>query len=82
MSVIVFGPGGVGKSHHAEALRRHFGLSSVTHEWDGREPMRDSLGTLVLTSRDLSGRRSISGFRVIAFADAMREAGLTPKGEH
>lgn len=71
--VIVFGPAGCGKSYNAEALRQHFGLRQIDHEWTGRERLFP--GTLVLTTTDL-GSLHYQGFRVVSFDEAMREAGL------
>jgi hypothetical protein len=79
--IIVCGPAGCGKSHNAEALRRHFGLSGVVHEWSGREALKHIRDMLVLTTADLSGL-SYHGFRIVSFDDAMREAGLPNNYRH
>lgn len=79
--IIVFGPAACGKSYNADALRRHFDLQFINHDWSGRDRLRDRPGTLVLTTADLSGI-TYDGFRVISFADAMREAGLPNNYRH
>lgn len=44
-SVIVYGPQGCGKTRNAEALRIHFGLSTVCEadEWKVQPPLTDAL---------------------------------------
>ena len=76
--VIVFGPGGCGKSHNAEALRQHFGLQHINHEWDGRGVPDVAPATLVLTSADLTFFSHLD-FRTLSFVQAMQEAGLSAR---
>jgi tRNA A37 N6-isopentenylltransferase MiaA len=48
-SVIVFGPKGSGKTHHAEQLRKHFGMEHIVDDWDGSRTY-PTFGALVLTN--------------------------------
>lgn len=49
-SVIVYGPQRCGKTRAAQRIAKHFGLSRIVDDWDGRE--RPQLtGTLYLTNQ-------------------------------
>lgn len=48
-SVIVYGPKASGKTRHAEALRKHFGMQRIVDNWDGSRPY-PSFNALVLTN--------------------------------
>jgi MoxR-like ATPase len=76
-SVVVFGPQGCGKTLHAEALRRHFGLVEV---WDAGEDYGKPVeprGVLVLCTDPaflpLTARRTL---RRVSFHQAAAEAGI------
>lgn len=70
-SVVVHGPQACGKTRNAEALRKHYGLTSILDDWNPHErlPLRD---TLVLTNANPEslGLHSL-GVDVIAFEQAI-----------
>lgn len=64
--VIVYGPQGIGKTTHGEALRRHYKCSRVV-EWEGG-PLRE--GDLALTNE--SPPYDVPGATAVAFETAKR----------
>lgn len=74
-SVIVYGPQGCGKSTHAEALARHFGLS-VIHDDDYIDQRKyRAAGTLYLTCVKPEWVPD-EARRCFSFDDAMRMVGI------
>lgn len=69
-SIIVHGPQGCGKTLNAEALRVHYGMTTVLDGWTSRDrlPLRD---TLVLTNESPAalGFNKLS-VDVVSYADA------------
>lgn len=72
-SIIIIGPAGCGKTRHADALRRHYGLDRVIDtgaELDRRYVV-PATGALVLTIEPMSAP---PGVRTINFTDAAASA--------
>lgn len=74
MTVVIHGPQGCGKGIHAPLMARHFGCEQVVSDWNGTDPVPS--GALVLTS--LESFDAPPGAMVLAFAEAMKQAGLRP----
>lgn len=74
MTVIVFGLMGCGKTHNAEALRKHFKCSKVVDTWDGFS--RLPRNALALTCFPIVKTR---GAKVVEFDEACRQAGIPPR---
>lgn len=70
-AVIIYGPGGSGKTHHREAFRKHFGCVRIVEDWT--EKVQD--GDLVLTCL-CPPFRVPEGVRVIEITEAKRLAGI------
>jgi tRNA A37 N6-isopentenylltransferase MiaA len=75
-SVVVYGPQGCGKTTHAAALAKHFGLDTICDEADHIRPNRFMrTGTLYLMIDRPAGADDFAR-RVLSFDDAMRQAGI------
>lgn len=74
-SIIILGPAGCGKTTHAEALRKHYGLKRIidTGANLSRNYTIPSHGALVLTCDPMNAP---PGVRTISFAKAFAEASL------
>jgi len=68
--VIVYGPQGIGKTTHGEALRRYYKCSRLV-EWEG-EPLRE--GDLALTNE--LPPYNVPGATAVPFETAKRALGL------
>ncbi|HSV44205.1 MAG TPA: hypothetical protein VLJ58_00320 [Ramlibacter sp.] len=77
LSVVVYGPQGCGKTRHAEALAKYFGLAHWC-DWDGARDQRLARGHLILTNLDPRelGHALPPQTRAFSFPNAMRMAGL------
>lgn len=75
-SYFVFGPQGSGKTRHAKALAKHFGLSKIVDEYDGR-PLnrRECMDTLYL-SQQRPEWADDDARRVISISNALKQAGI------
>ena len=76
-SVVVYGPQGTGKTRHAQALAKHFGVSKIVDEYSGG-PLkpRELTDTLFLALDRPSWADDLSR-QVIPIADALQQAGIT-----
>lgn len=73
MKLVIIGPQGCGKTHHAKALAAHFGCETIVDDWDGETPIPD--GALALTNRlELMG----TGLPAAFFEWACEQAGINP----
>lgn len=77
-SIIVHGPPGCGKTFNAVTIARHFGLCRIFDNQDPHAlPPDISTNTLILTRVNLRGRAEVSGCRVLHYADAAAQAGVS-----
>lgn len=72
-TVVVYGPAGTGKTHHARALARHFGLGTIVDGWSGRSKL-PATGVLALTNADI--KPDPSERRVYSIDAALKAAGI------
>lgn len=71
-SVIIYGPQGSGKSRHAAALAKHFGLQFVEEEWTQGQPLNPT-NVLYLTNDRMAAHTMSFGVRVMPLDDALKE---------
>jgi len=76
-SVVVYGPQGCGKTTHAAALAKHFGLANIVEEADRLNNIKrhSTNALLIATERPTWAEGSR---RVFSFEQAMQMAGLSP----
>lgn len=73
-SIFVYGPAGCGKTHHSEALRKHFGLGTVVDDaYEGTRLKPE--GVLYIGERIPAN----CGIMAVHFLDAAARAGLEVK---
>lgn len=53
MGIIIYGPQGCGKTRNADKLAKHFGLSKIVDNYDGKGSIDQD--TLYLTNINLAG---------------------------
>lgn len=77
-SIIICGPRGCGKTRHAEALRRHFGLSCVVEMDEAPTRGLAYKGALILTNDDAAAMAmgDARGLQVYPFRRAAELAGI------
>lgn len=76
-SIIINGPTMCGKTYHAKALAKHFGLNNIVELDEQHKKEINPLDTLYLTfNLDIKNTKT----KVIGFYDAMEMAGLKPYG--
>jgi replication-associated recombination protein RarA len=74
-SVIVYGPQGCGKTTHAPAMAKHFGLSAVV-EIDQLSRSKIKPTNHLYLTLDRPSWADADDRRIIPFAEAMRQAGI------
>ena len=72
-SIILYGPGGCGKSYHSKQLAEKLGLDEVLEIESSLEKPKD-FGALMLVSK----KPERSKFETLSFATAMALAGIKP----
>lgn len=70
--IVIHGPAGCGKTRNAAALAQHYGKSAILDDWTLRS------GATVPANAMALSNAFPAPVGAIAFADAMRAAGLTP----
>lgn len=70
MSLVIYGPQGCGKTQHAVALAKHFGLNIIYDGWHFGERI-PLMNVMALTNAE--PQPEYAGLRVLSFDEAMRQ---------